>query len=148
MRMITNTALCDHVMTHIFTGEWHFKQALLLRLREANADMQAHLTEIPDLPPKKIFIPKYPIPVLTDYDVPNYPPHYWAGWFRIPITGSQLTPWVNIPEFRKQLEAVGVDTTSDSVSLILKDLEHGADIGATGRARLPTIEKNARSAFE
>ena len=76
----------------------------------------------------------YPIPVLTDYDITSYPPHYWAEWFRVPLTGSQLAPWVNIPEFRRQLEAVGIDITSDSVSLILRDLEHGADIGATGRA--------------
>ena len=46
------------------------------------------------------------------------------------------------------MEQVGIDTTADSVSLILSDLESGADIGATGRARLPTTEKNAKSAFQ
>ena len=32
--------------------------------------------------------------------------------------------------------------------MILNDLESRADIGASGRARLPTAEKNAKSAFE
>ena len=137
-----------HGITHIISGEWHFKQVQLHRLLEANADLRSHLSESPEQPAKKVFTAKYPIPVLADYDVPSYPPKYWAEWFRVPITGSKLTPWVNVPEFRRQLESVGVDITSDSVSLILRDLEHGADIGATGRARLPTMERNARSAFE
>ena len=43
---------------------------------------------------------------------------------------------------------MGIDTTTESVPLILNDLEFGADIGASGRARLPTLEKNSRSAFK
>ena len=63
-------------------------------------------------------------------------------------TGSEVLPWLNVPEFRRQLEHVGIDTTTESVSLILNDLEFGADIGTSGRARLPTLEKNSRSAFK
>ena len=62
----------------------------------------------------------------------------------MPLTGSQVQPWLHVPEFRRQLEQVGIDTTTESVSLILNDLEFGADIGASGRAKLPTTEKNAR----
>ena len=85
---------------------------------------------------------------MPDYNVDYYPQQYWSNWTRVPLTCSEVQPWLNVPEFRKQLEQVGIDTTSDSVSLILKDLEFGADIGASGRARLPTAEKNAKSAFE
>ena len=66
----------------------------------------------------------------------------------MPLTGSKVQPWLNVSEFRRQLQQVGIDTTSESVLLILNDLEFGADIGASGRARLPTSERNARSAFE
>ena len=118
------------------------------RLLDVNSDLKAHLEDRPLPPPKKVFTAKYPIPVLPDYNMDYYPPQYWSNWTRVPLTESKIQPWLNVPEFRKQLERVGIDTTSDSVSLILKDIEFGADIGASGRARLPTAEKNAKSAYE
>ena len=66
----------------------------------------------------------------------------------MPLTGSKVQPWLNVSEFRRQLQQVGIDTTSESVLLILNDLEFGADIGASGRALLPTSERNTNSAFE
>ena len=121
---------------------------MLRRLLEANADLEAHLMESPLPQAKRIFTAKYPIPVLEDYKVDRFPPHYWAEWTRVPLTGSKLQPWLNVPEFKRQLEQVGIDTTSESVSLILRDLEFGANIVASGMARLPTTERNAKSAFE
>ena len=129
------------------SGEWSFKQSMLGRLRDVNDDLRAHLMASPPPPAQKVFTPKYPIPVLKDYEVDFYPPEYWSGWIRVPLTGSAIHPWIDVPEFRRQLEQVGIDTTSDSVSMILNDLQFGATIGATGRARLPTAEKNARSSF-
>ena len=121
---------------------------MLGRLQDVNCALKAHLMDNPLPPAKKVFTAKYPIPVLEDYDVDHYPPHYWSSWTRVPLTGSEVQPWLNVPEFRRQLQQVGIDTASESVSLILNDLEFGADIGASGRARLPTTERNARSAFE
>ena len=121
---------------------------MLGRLLDVNGNLRAHLMDNPPPPAKKVFTAKYPIPVLTNYEVKDYPPQYWSSWTRVPLTGSEVQPWLNVPEFKRQLERVGIDTTTESVSLILNDLEFGADIGASGRARLPTTEKNARSAFE
>ena len=121
---------------------------MLSRLQDVNGDLKAHLMDSPLPPAKKVFTAKYRIPVLEEYDVDHYPPHYWTSWTRVPLTGSKVQPWLNVSEFRRQLQQVGIDTTSESVLLILNDLEFGADIGASGRARLPTSERNARSAFE
>ena len=121
---------------------------MLGRLLDVNGDLRAHLMDNPPPPAKKVFTAKYPIPVLTNYEVKDYPPQYWSSWTRVPLTGSEVQPWLNVPEFKRPLERVGIDTTTESVSLILNDLEFGADIGASGRARLPTTEKNAISAFE
>ena len=139
----------DHAIAIMIfiSGEWSFKQSMLGRLRDVNDDLEAHLMASPPPPAQKVFTPKYPIPVLGDYEVDFYPPEYWSGWIRVPLTGSEIHPWINVPEFRRQLKQVGIDTTTASVSMILNDLQFGATIGATGRARLPTTEKNARSAF-
>ena len=64
-----------------------------------------------------------------------------------PRRGNPVSPVSPVSQFAKQLRSVGIDTTSDLVETVLNDLEHGADIGATGGARLPTKEENARSAF-
>ena len=61
----------------------------------------------------------------------------------VPLSGSKVKPWLNVNEFKKYLEGVGIDTSTKLVALVLRDLEHGTEIGATGRARLPTNEKNA-----
>ena len=117
---------------------------MLGRLLDVNGDLKAHLMDNPPPPAKKVFTAKYQIPVLPDYEVENFPPEYWSGGIRVPLSGSGIHPWLDVPKFRRQLEQVGIDTTTESVSLILNDLQFGADIGATGRARLPTTEKNAR----
>ena len=129
------------------SGERSFKQSMLGRLPDVNDNLRAHLIPSPTPPAKKVFTAKYEIPILRNYEVGIYPPEYWSGWIRVPLTGSGIQPWLNVPEFRRQLEQVGIDTTTESVSLILNYLQFGADVWATGRARLPTTEENARSAF-
>ena len=59
-----------------------------------------------------------------------------------------MQPWLNVKEFKKQLEGVEIDTSTKSVALVLRDLKHGAEIEATDRARLPTNEKIAWLAYE
>ena len=85
------------------SGEWSFKQSMLGRLRDVNDDLRAHLMASPPPPAKKVFTAKYAIPVLPDYEVEVYPPEYWSGWIRVPITGSGIHPWLDVPEFRRQL---------------------------------------------
>ena len=50
--------------------------------------------------------------------------------------------WIDTVEFRKQLLEAGIDPNTEANRTILNDLEHGANIGASGRARLPTEGKN------
>ena len=57
-------------------------------------------------------------------------------------------PWIDTKEFKRQLMEAGINPDTAANGTILRDLEHGANIGATGRARLPTEGKNSRQAYE
>ena len=100
------------------------------------------------VPPQKIFKPNYPIPVLPDYEKEIYPLSYWGTWEKFPIGDGKPEPWINTKEFRRQLVEAGIDPNSSPNDKILSDLEHGANIGATGRARLPTEGRNSRQAYK
>ena len=93
-------------------------------------------------------MPKYPIPVLEDYNTEIYPLQYWGTWEKFPLNDGKADPWINTTEFRKQLTEAGIDPNSDKNRQILSDLQHGANIGASGRARLPTSGKNTKLAYQ
>ena len=123
-------------------------QAQLAWLWDVNADIRASLKPPEQVPPQKLFCPKYPIPVLLDYTRDIYPLKYWGTWEKFPITDGKAEPWINTVEFKRQLLEAGINPDSETNRVILNDLEHGANIGATGRARLPTEGKNSALAFE
>ena len=129
-------------------GEQSHERSLLQRVLEVNAELEANAAASPPLPPQKSFTAKYLIKVMIDYEIPIYPAIYWAGWERIPLTGSKVTPWLNVEEFARQLTTAGIDILAPKIKLILSNLENGANPGASGRARLPTHESNAHSALE
>ena len=51
-------------------------QSQLARLKDTNEDMRTSMEPLPQVPPQKSFVPKYPIPVLEDYNKEVYPLHY------------------------------------------------------------------------
>ena len=117
-------------------------------MREVNEDIRTSMEPLPEVPPQKVFKPKYPIPVLSNYEKDIYPLSYWGAWEKFPITDGKPEPWIDTTEFKRQLVEAGIDPNSSPNDVILSDLEHGANIGATGRARLPTEGKNSRRAYE
>ena len=135
------------MLTHLSPGTQAMNQSQLVRLWDVNADIRASMKPPGQVPPQKLFVPKYPIPVLLDYTRDIYPLKYWGTWEKFPITDGKAEPWINTVEFRRQLLQAGIDPNSEANKVILNDLEHGANIGATGRARLPTESKNSALAF-
>ena len=123
-------------------------QSQLARLRDVNEDMRASMKPPDQVPPQKVLIPKYNIPALTDYNRDIYPLKYWGTWEKFPISDGKAEPWIDTAEFRRQLLQAGIDPNTEANTTILNDLEHGANIGASGRARLPTEGKNTELAFE
>ena len=103
---------------------------------------------LPQVPPQKPFTPKYPIPVLEDYSKDIYPLHYWGTWEKFPLEAGTVTPWLNTGEFRRQLIEAGINVDSTANMEILNDLEKGANIGASGRSRLPTMGRNSKLAYQ
>ena len=103
---------------------------------------------LPQVPPQKPFVPKFPIPVLDDYNKEVYPLHYWGTWEKFPLDGGTVTPWIDTAEFRKQLAEAGIDPKSAANRQILDNLEHGANMGASGRGRLPTTGTNTKLAYQ
>ena len=103
---------------------------------------------LPQVPPQKPFSSKYPIPVLEDYSKEIYPLHYWGTWEKFPLEAGTVTPWLDTGEFRKQLISAGINVDSAANMEILQELEKGANIGASGRSRLPTTGKNSRLAYQ
>ena len=119
----------------------------LERLRDVNEDIRTSMEPLAQVPPQKVFKPKYPIPALSDYNKDIYPHSYWGAWEKFPIGNGSAEPWINTKEFRRQLISVGINPDSVANRTILNDLEHGANIGATGRARLPTEGRNSKLAI-
>ena len=69
---------------------------------------------LPQVPPQKPFVLKYPIPVLEDYNKEVYALHYWGTWEKFPLGDGKADPWINTTEFRKQLTEAGIDPNSDT----------------------------------
>ena len=135
-------------LTYLSPGTLALHQSQLARLTDVNEDIRASMKPPDQVPPQKVFVPKYAIPALADYNQDIYPLDYWGGWEKYPITDGKAEPWINTAEFKKQLLQAGIDPNTEENRMILNDLEHGANIGASGRARLPTEGKNTALAFE
>ena len=123
-------------------------QSQLARLKDANEDIRTSMEPLPQVPPQKPFVPKYPIPEMDDYHKDVYPLHYWSTWEKFPLDGGTVTPWIDTAEFRRQLAEACIDPNSAANRQILNDLEHGANIGASGRGRLPTTGTNTKLAYQ
>ena len=134
-------------LTSLSPGTLALHQSQLARLEDVNEDIKTSMEPLAQVPLQKVFKPKYPIPALPDYKK-IYPLNYLGSWEKFPIGDGTAEPWINTTEFRRQLIEAGISPDTAANSTILNDLEHGANIGATGRARLPTEGKNSRLAYE
>ena len=102
---------------------------------------------LPKLPELKTFNPKMNLPKLDNYRA-NPPVGYWRHWPK--RTFEQMLPtksWVS-SEKLKELALNYSYSDWGRLERVCERLEHGADIGCTGRARLPTFCSNAASMFE
>ena len=126
------------ILINFSPGTLALHQSQLSRLKDVNKDIRTSMEPLDQVPPQKVFVPKYPIPVLSDYEKEIYPLSYWGSWEKFPIGDGTAEPWIDTGEFRRQLLEAGIDPNTEANRTILNDLEHGANIGASGRARLPT----------
>ena len=100
-----------------------------------------------ELPKLKEFKPKMGLPKLSSYKG-NAPVGYWKSWPK--RTFEQMLPtksWVSSTKL-KELALNYSYSDWDRLERVCHRLENGADIGCTGRARLPTVCTNASSALE
>ena len=101
-------------------------------------------TNLADLPPPKIFKPKYNLPVLQDYRSPA-PANFWDTFPSNMIQPAKSS--VN-PDL---LMFLLIETNFPNLALaktICSDLRNGAKIGCTGSYRNPTFATNAPSAYD
>ena len=101
---------------------------------------------LPAMPPMKEFKAKMGLQKLQDYKKPPLA-NFWSSWPK--RTFEQALPsksWVNSGRLR---ELAMKYQYSDWARLerVCHRLDHGANIGCNGRARLPTIGTNAISAY-
>ena len=97
----------------------------------------------PPLPEKKVFVPKLELPVLKSYRKAA-PQSFWSVFpSNLVRPGkSSIDPDV--------LESYGnsLDLMDDSFRQVVSDIRFGASLGCRGEARLPTVSKNAASAYK
>lgn len=99
---------------------------------------------IPDLPPPKLFKQKYPLPVLTDYNV-EFPPWFWS---MLPSNLNEpASSLVNGDTLYKLAVSYGFKDLA-MLDTIKNDLKYGAEIGCKGKFRNPSRATNAPSAYE
>jgi hypothetical protein len=98
----------------------------------------------PDPPKRKVFIPKFQLPEITDYTVPAKADF----WEKFPSRPSMKTNSLVCPVKLRQL-AIKLDCGAHPLlDTVCKDLSEGANIGCTGAPRSPSFSTNAPSAFE
>ena len=101
-------------------------------------------TPIPDLPPPKVFKPKYDIPQLHSYKS-NPDSEFWN------LFPKNYTQPAKSMVNHHILKSLALESNFRDVILletICKDLHTGANIGCFGASRLPSFSTNAPSAFE
>ena len=100
----------------------------------------------PEIPPLKEFKPKMGLPKLSDYRKPP-PAGFWNHWPKRTFEQTALAKsWVSSCRL-KELATVYGYTDWARLERVTQRLDHGANIGCTGRARLPTFSSNAKSAY-
>ena len=67
-------------------GTLALHQSQLARLRDVNEDIRASMKPPDQVPPQKVFVPKYNIPALADYNKEINPLKYWGSWEKFPIS--------------------------------------------------------------
>ena len=99
---------------------------------------------LPDLPPNKVFKPKFALPTLQDYNC-AFPAWFWAN-----APSNFVSPAVSLVNPKKLHTLASRYGFNDTVLLekICTDLTHGADIGCKGDFRKPSLATNAPSAYE
>ena len=97
---------------------------------------------------KKEFTSKCGLPRLDNYDVSEYPKEYWEKWPKYGLENLPNKSWI-MPEKVTQLcEEAGIDVKGPIAAPVIQDLKFGANIGAVGRSRLPSIGPNSKLALE
>ena len=97
---------------------------------------------------KKEFTSKCGLPRLDNYDVSEYPKEYWEKWPKYGLENLPNKSWI-MPEKVTQLcEEAGIDVKGPMAAPVIQDLKFGANIGAVGRSRLPSIGPNSKLALE
>ena len=100
----------------------------------------------PELPPLKEFNHKMGLPILADYQKPP-PASYWNYWPKRTFEQSALAKsWVSSSRLTELSKCYGY-TDWARLERVVERLDNGANIGCKGRGRLPTFNKNAKSAY-
>ena len=103
--------------------------------------------KLPDRPVDKVFKPKNP--ELEILELENYkgvlPDSYWEKWARRELP-ARAESWIDPGKLRREAESVDIDR--EWIETVCARLEEGADIGCRGGGRLPTRERNSKTAAE
>ena len=100
----------------------------------------------PAVPPLKEFKPKMGLPKLANYRK-SPPAGFWNQWPKRTFEQTALAKsWVSSSRLKELAKTYGY-TDWARLERVVQRLDHGADIGCTGRGRLPTFSSNAKSAY-
>ena len=98
------------------------------------------------IPPLKEFKPKMGLPKLLNYKAMP-PATYWHYWPKRTFEQAAVgKSWVSSERLKELATRYGY-TDWSRLGRVLDRLEHGADIGCSGRGRLATTTPNAKSAY-
>ena len=133
--------------TEIHSSTGYLPEGLTER-REREMKLVANFRgkDLPLIPPPVEFKAKFNLPKLKDYRG-SFPQTYWAKWRKRNI--EEILPnksWVSPTSLQNLAERAGYHDLS-RLNRVMRRLEEGADIGCSGRGRLPTKTKNTESAF-
>ena len=98
----------------------------------------------PDLPPQKIFKPKFILPTVNNFLINPGP----AFWSQFPKNHNLIGKSTIDPQKLRNLAWSLGFPDQQLVDTVCRDLENGADIGCKGMARLPSYSTNAPSAYD
>ena len=107
---------------------------------------QASLAELPALPPKAVFRPKFSLPELASYRG-MLKPSYWSQWRTKKMTkNSKGKSWVSAVALKDLARRAG-NSNSHLMDKVTRRLMEGAEIGVEGRGRLSTIAVNTEAVY-
>ena len=142
----TNRTL-GHILSLVTSGikrwarlDWA-QEKLLLR--------QVALAPVAAMPAPKQHSFKYELPALPSYEPSEVPEEFWRHWWKRPLSSAVLenASWID-PE-KLLSAAVGRGMAEDGrLQRVCKVLRDGANLGCTGRGRLPTSSANSDSVWQ